>query len=74
MDLICHPYDKKLLILMSVNSVSSNANSQAEHILGNFIEDTKKFKVIKLIGNGDNKKEQEDKKIILDAIIELSNN
>jgi len=73
MDLICHPYTQKLLILMSVNSVSNNAVKQAEYILEKFLNDTKNFKVVKLVGNGDHKKEHEDKNIILDALKYLNN-
>ena len=74
MDLICHPYSQKLLILMAVDSVSDNAIEHAEYILEKFLKDTKKFKVVKLIGSGNEEKEKEDKKIILDALKYLKDN
>ena len=74
LDLICHSNEKKLLILMSVKSVSDNAIKEAEYILTKFIKDSSKFKVIKLEGNGDNKKIDIDTKIIIDGLKYLGHN
>lgn len=75
MDLIMHPYQKKLLILIPAHiGNEENAQNQSEFLLSHFIENKDNFKVITLKGNGKIKKEEIDKQKIKEALLFLGIN
>ncbi|HYA43261.1 MAG TPA: hypothetical protein VEF34_18310 [Syntrophobacteraceae bacterium] len=52
LDLICHPYPKKLLVLLPVHmSDPEIAASQCRHIMSRFLEQSD-FRVVVLVGHG----------------------
>lgn len=74
LDLVLHPNPKKLLILIKVHMNNIDiTKSQSEFILNKYINKDD-FRVIVLDGNGDEKKEISDKKIIEDTIKDLEEN
>lgn len=71
LDLICHKYPKKLLILLPVHMSNPEiAAEQCRVAMGRFLKE-KDFKVIVLSGHGDMPKLKEDTKQVKQALATL---
>ena len=71
LDLICHSYTKKLLVLLPVHmSDPGVAMKQCEHILLRFLKRSD-FRVVLLTGSGDYHRLEPDKECVLQAVHEL---
>lgn len=71
LDLICHPYPKKLLVLLPVHmSNPSLCSAQCENILARFIKPDQ-FRVVVLSGSGAHNAVEGDAKLIQAALSEL---
>lgn len=71
LDLICHPFPKKLLILQAVNMHDVvNSTNQCRNILGRFLQE-QDFRVIALNGHGREDRLREDVQIVRNAASEL---
>jgi hypothetical protein len=71
LDLICHPFPKKLLILQDVNmhDVTTSTN-QCRNILGRFLQ-KQDFRVVVMKGHGREDQLNEDVEIMRKAVAEL---
>ena len=69
LDLLCHPYPKKLLILLPVY-ISTACAEQCRNILTKFLAE-KDFRIIVLKGDGHNHHPKKDVKIVAEALREL---
>jgi hypothetical protein len=71
LDLICHPYQKKLLVLMpSVSQMTSGTAQQCDNIIARFCPNTP-FRVIVIRGSGNNPQLDHDGAIVASALAEL---
>lgn len=71
LDLICHPYPKKLLLLLPVHMANPNVTAkQSENILARFVP-RDSFRVLLLNGSGDDPKADQDARLISGALAEL---
>ena len=71
LDLLCHPYPKKLLILLPVHMSDPTAcEEQCRKILTKFLVE-KDFRIIVLKGDGHNHHPKKDVKIVAEALREL---
>ena len=71
LDLICHKYKKKLLVLLPVHMSNPETTAdQCRYIFGRFL-DRKDYHVVVLEGDGDNPQETTDIKIVQGAIQKL---
>ena len=66
LDLICHPYPKKLLVCMPLYMTKS-VPEQCQNILARFVSE-RNFQVIVLEGDGENPRPRKDSKIAADAL------
>ena len=66
LDLVCHPYPKKLLVCMSRNMTTS-VPEQCRNILARFVAE-RDFQVITLEGDGEHPRPRKDSKIVADAL------
>ena len=74
LDLICHPYPKKLLVLLPVHmSNPALCSAQCENILARFIKPDQ-FRVIVLSGSGGNNAIEGDVTLIQAALSDLQAN
>jgi hypothetical protein len=71
LDLICHPFPKKLMVLQAVNmnDVTTSA-SQCRNILGRFLKE-QDFRVVTMKGHGREDQLHEDVEIVRKAAAEL---
>ena len=69
LDLLCHPYPKKLLILQPIH-MSNACAEQCRNILTRFLAE-KDFQIIVLKGGGHNRHPKKDVKIVAEALREL---
>lgn len=71
LDLICHPYPKKLLLLLPVHMANPDVTAkQSENILARFVP-RDSFRVLLLSGSGDDPKEDHDVQLVSGALAEL---
>ena len=71
LDLICHPYPKKLLVLLPVHmSNPALCSAQCQNILTRFVK-PENFRVVVLSGSGANDASASDVKLIQRALSEL---
>jgi hypothetical protein len=71
LDLICHPYPKKLLVLLPVHMTNPGVTAeQCRNILKRFCPDGL-FRVLVLKGNGGNPQLTEDTAIVSAALADL---
>ncbi|GGX95814.1 hypothetical protein GCM10007160_24300 [Litchfieldella qijiaojingensis] len=71
LDLICHPYPKKFLVLLPVHMSNPEiAAKQVENILSRFLG-RDLFRVLLLHGSGDNPQEEQDVRLVAEALAEL---
>ena len=71
LDLICHPYPKKLLILMPVHMNDADITAQqCRYILGKFLA-TNSFRVVVLEGTGETPQHQLDVESVREALFQL---
>jgi len=71
LDLICHKYPKKLLVILPVHMSNPNVTAeQCEHILSIFLNPVD-FRVVLLQGSGDHPAETNDAQCVRNAISEL---
>lgn len=71
LDLICHPFPKKLLVLLPVHmNKPESTKIQCENILKRFI-DPKMFRVVLFVGTGNSPDFETDTKMINTALLEL---
>lgn len=71
LDLICHPYPKKLLLLLPVHMANPDVTAkQSENILARFVP-RDSFRVLLLSGSGDDPKEDQDAQLVSGALAEL---
>lgn len=74
LDLICHPYPKKLLVLLPVHmSNPALCSAQCENILARFVK-PQDFRIVVLSGSGANDATDGDVKLIQAALSELQEN
>ena len=66
LDLVCHPYPKKLLVCMPLYMTSS-VPKQCRNILGRFVAE-RDFQVVVLEGDGEHPRPRKDSKIVSDAL------
>jgi len=72
LDLICHPYTKKLLLLLPVHMPNPAVSAtQCSNILGRFCK-PQDFRVLVLKGSGNNPQQQADVLMVSQAIRDLS--
>jgi hypothetical protein len=71
LDLICHPYPKKLLLLLPVHMAQPEVTvRQSENILARFLS-RDCFRILLLTGTGDDPKEDRDAPLVSRALSEL---
>lgn len=71
LDLICHPYPKKLLLLLPVHMANPDVTAkQSENILARFVP-RDSFRVLLLNGSGDDPKAYQDARLVSGALAEL---
>jgi GNAT superfamily N-acetyltransferase len=71
LDLICHPYPKKLLLLLPVHAVNPTLTAaQCRAILGRFLE-LDDFRVVVLSGKGGDERIEKDAGLVRAALAEL---
>ena len=70
LDLLCHAYPKKLLVLLPVHMNSQSTRRQAEAILRKF-SSTGSFGVVVTEGHGAEPREEDDIEVIREALAEL---
>jgi len=71
LDLICHPFPKKLLLLLPVHMADPGVTAkQSENILARFVPHDS-FRVLLLSGSGDDPKEDQDSRLVRGALAEL---
>lgn len=74
LDLICHPYPKKLLVLLPVHMTNPDITAeQSENIFARFLP-RDCFRVLLLHGSGNNPKPDQDAALVSDALSELGYN
>ena len=74
LDLICHPYPQKLLVLLPVHmSDPALCSAQCENILAPFVK-PHQFRVVLLSGSGANDAIEDDVKLVRAALSELQKN
>jgi len=71
LDLVCHPYPKKLLILLPVHMNPVTTETQCRNILRRFV-DPKNFEVVVLHGTGHDQRRDQDVLVVQDALRRLS--
>lgn len=69
LDLVCHPYPKKLLVCMDRN-MTRDVPEQCRNILAKFLS-VGDFQVVVLKGDGNNRRLEEDIRIVADALQRL---
>ena len=69
LDLICHPYPKKLLLCMPRN-MTAYVPEQCRNILAKFISE-RDFQIVTLEGDGNHPRPRKDSKIVADALLKL---
>ena len=69
LDLICHPYPKKLLVCMPLYMTES-VPEQCRNILSRFVPE-QDFQVVVLEGDGADPRPRKDSKIVADALLTL---
>ena len=69
LDLICHPYPKKLLVCMSRN-MTKDVPEQCRNILARFVSE-QDFQVVVLKGDGNHRRPRKDSRIVADALLKL---
>ena len=69
LDLICHPYPKKLLVCMPLYMTKS-VPEQCRNILARFVSE-QDFQVVTLEGDGEDPQTRKDSKIVADALLML---
>lgn len=71
LDLICHPFPKKLLVILPVHADNPELTAtQCRNIMSRFLDETK-FRVIVVTGSGSNPRLEKDAKILMAAAREL---
>lgn len=69
LDLICHPYPKKLLVCMPLY-MTRRVPEQCQNILARFVSE-RDFRVIVLEGDGEHPRPRKDSQIMADALLML---
>ena len=69
LDLVCHPYPKKLLVCMSRN-MSKDAPEQCRNVLAKFVSE-QDFQIVVLEGDGEHPRQLKDSRIVTDALLKL---
>jgi len=67
LDLICHPYEKKLLVLLDANMNLETATRSSRGILGRFLDPTN-FQVVPISGSGSSGPTDDQVKAVRDAL------
>ena len=69
LDLILHPYPKKLLVLIPM-WIGPNTPAESKYILARFLA-PKDFEVVLLSGTGDDPRVEEDAEVVRSALLRL---
>lgn len=67
LDLVCHPYPKKLLLLLPVHMNAPLCCAQCHSILARFV-DPCEFRVVILEGSGENEAFEQDVALVREAL------